>query len=90
MAILLVLVLLCGFSIRNAQKAADPERADGFAYMVKEYDGMVAVFRGGSNLPDEILDCPLDSLPPEEIQRVKEGIPVSSEQELQKLIEAFD
>jgi len=89
-AVLLVLAILCGVSARNTQKAADPEKADGYVYVVKDYNGMVAVFRTGSNLPDEVLDCPLDSLPPEEVQRLKEGIPVSNEQELQKLIEAFD
>ena len=89
-AVLLAAAILGGISARNAQKAADPQRADGCAYVVKEYNGMIAVFQNGSNLPDEILDCPLDSLPPEEVQRLKNGIPVFSEQELQKLIEAFD
>ena len=89
--ILLTLTLIGGAAARFAQqKTADPNGADGFAYVIKEYNGSVAVFRNGGDRPEEILDCPLDSLPQEEIQRLKNGIGVSSEDELQRLIEAFD
>lgn len=90
-ASLVALALIGGAAAHSAQqKAADPNGADGYAYWIKDYHGKVAVFQNGNDRPEEILDCPLDSLPQEEVQRVKEGIPALDETELQHLIEAFD
>lgn len=90
-ALLIALLFLCGAAAQHAQrKAAGPNGADGLTYVIKAYHGRVAVFENGSDRPKEILDCPLDSLPPEEMQRLEQGITAADEKELQRLIEAFD
>ncbi len=90
-AILIALTLICGAAARSVQqKTAGSSGTDGFAYVIKDYNGRVAVFQNGSDRPEEILDCPLDSLPQEEALRVRNGIPVSDEAQLQRLIEAYD
>ncbi|HBL41206.1 MAG TPA: hypothetical protein DDY98_06410 [Ruminococcaceae bacterium] len=86
----LVLTVCIGFAVFGTQKAADSKQADGCVYWIKEYNGMVAVFETDSQMPQEVLDCPINSLPTEEAERIQSGIPVSSEEELQQLIEAFD
>lgn len=86
----LSLAVCIGFSAFGIQKAVRSEQADGYVYWIKEYNGKVAVFENNAQQPQEILDCPLDSLPNEEIKRIQNGIPVSSPEELQQWIEAYD
>ena len=62
----------------------------GYQYTVKEYKGKIAVFDYGAATPVEILDCPLSSLPADEANKLKAGINVSTQTELQQLIEAYD
>lgn len=59
-------------------------------YVIKEYDGKVAVFKYDSSSPVQILDCKINSLPPDAAEALATGIVVSGEYELQKIIEAYD
>ena len=75
---------------QNNNKAGGETLTTGYLYTVKEYEGKVAVFDYGAASPAEILDCPLSSVPEEEAEKLKAGIDVATETELQQLIEAFD
>ncbi len=59
-------------------------------YIVKNFNGYVAVYEYGNDLPVQILDCKINSLPPDAAEALVTGIEVSSEDELQKIIEAYD
>lgn len=59
-------------------------------YIVKEFEGKVAIFQQGNNQPIQILDCIIKDLPPDAVQALTTGIEVNSLNELQKIIEAYD
>ncbi|MDR0919240.1 MAG: hypothetical protein LBM93_08335 [Oscillospiraceae bacterium] len=56
-------------------------------YVMKDYDGVVAIFRENSELPYQILDYPMYLLSDEDKMAVEEGITVETEQEMKRLIE---
>lgn len=90
-ALLAALIIVGGCAARTAQqKAAGSDEAGGTAYVIKAYHDRVAVFEKGNGRPEEILDCPLDSLPQDVVQKLEQGITAADEKELQRLIEAFD
>ena len=59
-------------------------------YVIKEYNGCVAIFSVNGDSPIEVLDCKIKNLPPDAAQALVTGIKVSGEDELQKIIEAYD
>lgn len=76
---------------RNEKNISDSElSAVGYKYTVKEYNGNVAVFSFGNTYPIEVLECPVNSLPDDEAQKLSVGIDIKTEEELQQLIEAYD
>ncbi len=84
-------ILIIGSDLQTEKKITDREKLTvGYQFTVKEYNGKVAVFDYGTATPVEILDCPLSSLPADEASKLKAGINVATETELQQLIEAFD
>lgn len=58
-------------------------------YIMRDYNGKVAVFREGANTPDEVFDVFTNSLPPDEHERLINGITIQGDEELQKMIEAY-
>ena len=84
-------ILIIGSDFHTEKNITDREKNTvGYQFTVKEFNGRVAVFDYGTATPVEILDCPLSSLPAEEADRLKAGINVSTQTELQQLIEAYD
>ncbi len=59
-------------------------------YLVKEYNGKVAIFRFGENEPEETLDIDISSLPLPDRTALKEGISMKDSKKLNQLIEDFD
>lgn len=59
-------------------------------YLIKEYEGNVAIFKNGSDLPSQVLDCKIKNLPPDAKEALATGIKVSTDDELQKYIEVYD
>ena len=53
------------------------------------YQGHLALFLGDGRYPNEIYDVLLRSLPPEDQKRLSDGLSVSSEAELRRLLEDF-
>lgn len=68
--------------------------ADNFTssqiYIVKEFEGKIAVFQQGEELPIQILDCIIKDLPPDAVQALTTGIEAKGINELQRIIEAYD
>ncbi len=77
-------------SFDNKNEADSNTVAIGYKFTVKNFNGKVAVFSYGSTYPIEVLECPVSSLPPDEAQKVKAGIDIADEADLQQIIEAFD
>ena len=84
-------ILIIASEFSPPKNKTDREKVTvGYQYIVKEYNGKIAIFDYETAVPVEILDCPLSSLPADEAEKLKSGINVATEAELQQLIEAFD
>lgn len=59
-------------------------------YIMKEYNGYLAVFNYGSNAPTEVLSVLITDLPEYDQRELRYGLAIYSEQELQQRIEDFD
>ena len=56
-------------------------------YVVREYDGMVAVFEKHKERPVKITDTYVSSLPQGDRDNLRDGIEVNSDEKLRKLLE---
>lgn len=74
-------------NISNITPTEIQQATDYQTYIVREYDGMVAVFYNGQDKPVKITDRYVSALPQQDIIDLKQGIPVNDEENLRKLLE---
>ena len=55
--------------------------------IVREYDGRIGVFAGGSSVPYRIIDYDISLLSDLDRSQLKKGIEINSDYELQRFIE---
>lgn len=60
------------------------------AFILRSYEGKIAVFRPDEVEPLEVLDIYVNHLPDLDIQRLEEGIPVTDQDELLRYLADFD
>ena len=53
------------------------------------YQGYLAIWNDGKCKPASVLSCRVDMLPREDQKILKEGIPISSSDELNKLLQDY-
>lgn len=58
-------------------------------YILKEYNGKIAIFSSNSDTPINITNASVAKLPKDDQQSLKEGIKAKDEQELNRLLEDF-
>lgn len=58
-------------------------------YKVAEYQGKIAVFKNEENIPIEVYESYISVLPQHDRELLKDGIKVTSTEELQKVIEDY-
>lgn len=63
------------------------QATDYQTYIVREYDGMVAVFYNGEDKPFKVTDRYVSALPQQDIDDLRKGIEVTNEENLRKLLE---
>ena len=86
---LAVIVLLVLVGARSPAPApTDPSSALP-RYTIGEYNGRLAVYTDGQELPREVYDVYLATLPEEEQLRLRAGIPVEDDVQLQQLLEDY-
>lgn len=68
---------------------APAEAAPVPLYTIGVWEGQVAVFERHQSFPKQVYDMPLSGLPYEMRQRVLEGVPIYSEEELSVLLEDY-
>lgn len=56
------------------------------SFVVKEYKGLVAVFKEGEQLPVKITQTKVESLPAYDAEKLSSGVTVEGEKELEKLL----
>lgn len=60
-----------------------------YAYVLKEYNGKIAVFETNSENPLEVFSIFIDTLPQIDRELLKDGIPAGNKAELLRLIEDY-
>ncbi|MBQ2676181.1 MAG: hypothetical protein IJF54_02110 [Clostridia bacterium] len=59
-------------------------------YLMKESDGKIAIYKYNTNVPFQVLDVYVDSLPEADRELLKQGINADSKEQLSRLIEDYD
>ena len=72
----------------NRRIAENPYLAEDY-YTVKVYQGKVAIFNNKSNLPLNIFDTYVSTLPQHDRMLLEEGITIENTEELQRIIEDY-
>ena len=79
-----------GVEQNPAPVESEPEPAPDYAYMLREYEGRVAVFTADNPAePEMVLDTLVKYLPDYDRSQMQEGIKVKDYQQLVSLIEDF-
>lgn len=60
-----------------------------FTFLLGSHRGYVALWTGDSQEPAAVFPYRTESLPPQDQQALRRGIPIGSEEELQRLLEDF-
>lgn len=95
--ILTFTIILCTISIiynlskfkSTSATTKEITEAINYRYTIKDYKGRVAVFKYGKEIPLEIYEIYTDTLPSTDSMKIREGIHISDETELQKAIEDY-
>ncbi|MEE0059340.1 MAG: hypothetical protein UE295_00790 [Acutalibacteraceae bacterium] len=89
--IIALIISLYSFKKENTEENTAPteiyQSTDYQTYIVREYNGMIAVFYSGQDKPFKITDSYVESLPQQDIDNLKHGIIVDNEENLRKLLE---
>jgi hypothetical protein len=72
-----------------AQNDSDAQAA-GQKYIVKIYGGKIAIFVSGSNVPEEISDVDVSTLPQSETDRLASGIGAASRDDALRIVENLE
>ncbi len=72
-----------------AENAA-PQTSMEQTYLLKDYQGKIALYNKDSKTPQKVYDVYLMNLPQLDQKKLQAGIPVLNEEHLEKLLEDFD
>lgn len=73
----------------NASDTPNPENKTNLIYVVKEYNGNIAIFEDHSDTPFKITDIRLSDLPDGDKKLLSKGIQASNSQELNCILEDY-
>lgn len=74
-------------SAENATQPAAEQTTKYRTYVVREYDGVVAVFYSDSNKPIRVTQRYIKALPEKDRAKLKKGIRVNDREQLRRLLE---
>lgn len=74
-------------SVPNISPTEIQQATDYQTYIVREYNGLVAVFYNDMDKPVKVTDRYVSALPKQDIINLKQGIEVYNEEDLRKLLE---
>lgn len=73
----------------NAYQTSTYENTTDFHYILKDYNGKIALFTSDREAPVEVYDIFTNSLPDRDAEKLSKGITASDEKELSKLLETY-
>lgn len=86
-AVVLAVCAAAFLTVSAITQRAEPDASE--MYVLRDYNGRIAVFACGGDEPLEVFDIFTSSLPKSEAERVYKGITVEGGEALQRLIEDF-
>ena len=69
--------------------ARKSKKSEKYKYILKEYNGKLAIFEKGKKEPKMIFNVLINSLPEVDIKELKKGLKIKNEEELNERIEDF-
>lgn len=90
--LLLSVIVSSNFELKEeklSQTLSEQQSLNTKEYVVKNYNGYVAVFKENSNLPVIKTDTPVNSLPYDDQEKLKKGISVKGDISLRKCLEDY-
>ena len=82
-------VLIIGLDIAKNTDSADINETSGVEYVLKDYDGRLAVFKSGLDKPEMVFDVFVKNLPQYDQTALQKGIAAKDIEELNRLIEDY-
>ena len=92
---LILITCVCAEAIYSAPVSADPppeassEETQSVGYLLRDYNGKIAVFKAGEDKPLKIASTHIASLPKQDAKKLKAGISADTRQELEKALEDY-
>lgn len=86
---LFAVVLLCIYLPAKNTAPQNEQMTVSDTYILREYEGQIAVFSDDSEMPVKVFDTAVSDLPKSDRELLELGITVETPEELQKLIEDF-
>ena len=71
----------------QASDTSEPKSSSSLTYIVKNFNGNVAVFETGSSTPFRVTEVQINTLPFEDQKNLEIGITVTSKEQLYSLLE---
>lgn len=89
--ILITCVCVSSFAESRATALTEPPQAVEISesYVVRDYNGCVAVFREGRPNPSRITSTRTDTLPKSDVKKLREGIKAEDRQTLERILEDY-
>ena len=87
--LIMAIAVFCYAAANETPAGAPKENETVYQFVIKEYDGNIAVYKTGESLPVDIYEFPVETLPEEEVRNLEAGIQVKDEKQLEQLIEAL-
>ncbi len=69
------------------EQPSEPESCPSLTYIVKNFNGNIAVFESNSPKPFRVFEIPVNTLPYNDQKSLESGIITNNKEELNKLIE---
>lgn len=86
----LIIALSCLFLPDKPSAANNPASAAKSCYLLKEYEGRIALYEPPFEVPEEVYSIYVDTLPPADQERLSSGIPIDTPAQLEDYLEDFD
>lgn len=88
-AIIICAMILSSSVATENEKMENEQEATQILYILKDYHGRLALYKYGENAPYEVFDIQVKSLPETDVKKLKNGINISDEKELEQLINDY-
>lgn len=77
------------YAVGQSEEVAGAQNSEPvtWQYIIREYNGNIAVYENGTDVPFELYEVPVETLPEKDVKSLQDGIQVRTEQELRRLLE---